>query len=86
MNAVRKKVYTRPMMPIEPEDYFLNPPAGSAAQRASEYGIDLTLTLATWRLTPQERIEKLDALVDGVAWLRKNVRLQRPSAAATDAI
>jgi hypothetical protein len=33
------------------EDYFLNPPPGSAAERAVEFGIDLTLTLENLRLT-----------------------------------
>ncbi len=46
----------------EIEDYFLNPPPGSAAERAVEFGIDLTLTLENLRLTPEERIRKLDAL------------------------
>ena len=44
----------------EDEDYFLNPPPGSAAERAAEFGMDLTLTLENLRLTPEERIRKLD--------------------------
>jgi len=32
------------------EDHFLNPPPGSAAARAVEFGIDLTLTLENLRL------------------------------------
>jgi hypothetical protein len=47
-------------MKVEDEDYFLNPPPGSAAARAVEFGIDLTLTLENLRLTPEERIRKLD--------------------------
>jgi hypothetical protein len=47
-------------MTLEDEDYFLNPPRGSAAARAVEFGIDLTLTLENLRLTPEERIRKLD--------------------------
>ena len=47
-------------MTPEEEDYFLNPPPGSAAARAVEFGIDLTLTLQNLRLTPEERIRKLD--------------------------
>jgi hypothetical protein len=42
------------------DDYFLNPPPGSAAARAVEFGIDLTLTLENLQLTPEERIRKLD--------------------------
>ncbi len=47
-------------MKVEDEDYFLNPPPGSAAARAVEFRIDLTLTLKNLRLTPEERIRKLD--------------------------
>lgn len=52
------------------ERYFLNPPPGSAAARAAEFGIDLTLTLEHLRLTPDERIRKLDSFIQGVAQLR----------------
>lgn len=47
-------------MTPEQEDYFLSPPPGSAAARAVEFGIDLTLILENLRLTPEERIRKLD--------------------------
>jgi len=57
------------------EDYFLNPPAGSAAARAAEFGIDLTLTLGNLRLTPEERIRKLDDFIEGAAKLKASVRL-----------
>ena len=46
------------------EDYFLNPPPGSAAARALEFGIDLTLTLENLRFTPEERIRKLDDFIN----------------------
>jgi len=55
----------------EIEDYFLNPPLGSAAARAVEFGIDLTLTLENLRLTPEERIRKLDNFIKSVAKLKK---------------
>jgi hypothetical protein len=51
----------------EQEDYFLNPPPGSAAARAVEFGIDLTLTLENLRLTPEERIRKLDSRLAAMA-------------------
>ena len=54
----------------ETEDYFLNPPPSSAAARTAEFGIDLTLTLENLRLTPEERIRKLDALIEVAAKLR----------------
>ena len=54
-------------MKVESEDYFLNPPTGSAAARAVEFGIDLTLTLENLRLTPEERIRKLDSRLTTLA-------------------
>jgi hypothetical protein len=45
----------------ETEERFLNPPPGSAAARAAELGIDLTQTLENLRLTPEERVRKLDS-------------------------
>ena len=60
------------------EDYFLNPPPGSAAARAAEFGIDLTLTLGNLRLTPEERIRKLDAFIEGVTKLKASVRVIGP--------
>ena len=63
----------------EIEDHFLNPPPGSAAARAAEFGIDLTLTLENLRLTPEERIRKLDNFIKSVEKLRKSVRIIDPS-------
>jgi hypothetical protein len=62
-------------MTPEEEDYFLNPPPGSAAARAVEFGIDLTLTLENLRLTPEERIRKLDNHLTGIAKLKATARL-----------
>jgi len=62
----------------EDEDYFLNPPPGSAAERAVEFGIDLTLTLENLRLTPEERIRKLDDFITGVARLKASARRLGP--------
>jgi hypothetical protein len=41
------------------EEHLLNPPPGSAAARARDFGIDLTLTLQRLRLTPDERLRQL---------------------------
>ena len=57
------------------EDYFLNPPPGSAAERAVEFGIDLTLTLENLRLTPEERIRQLDDHIAGIAKLKATARI-----------
>lgn len=62
-------------MTPEQEEYFLNPPPGSAAARAVEFGIDLTLTLENLRLTPEERIRKLDKHLAGIAKLKATAKL-----------
>jgi hypothetical protein len=65
-------------MTPEDEDYFLNPPPGSAAERAVEFGIDLTLTLENLRLTPEARICKLDSFITGVARVKASARKLGP--------
>ena len=67
---------------ISNDDPFLNPPPGSAAERAVEFGIDLTLTLENLQLTPEERIRKLDDFIEGIAKLKASARPLGP----TDAI
>jgi len=66
------------------EDYFLNPLPGSAAARAAEFGIDLTLTLENLRLTPEERIRKLDNFIEGVANLKASLRIVGPTNVTAD--
>ena len=65
------------------ENYFLHPPRGSAAARAAEFGIDLTLTLEHLRLTPEERVRKLDSFIEGVTKLKSSARLTAPINAAS---
>ena len=74
-----ERCYTDSTMSADIEAYFLSPPAGSAAARAAEFGIDLTLTLANLRLTPEERIRKLDSFIEGVANLKTSVLLKGPA-------
>jgi hypothetical protein len=71
-------------MTPEEEDYFLNPPPGSAAERAVEFGIDLTLTLENLRLTPEERIRKLDDFILAVARLKASAHRLVPTDAAAN--
>ena len=66
------------------EEYFLHPPAGSAAARAVQFGIDLTLTLGNLRLTPEERIRKLDGFIEGVAKLKTSTRMKGTTDAIAD--
>ena len=62
------------MKPITKDDPFLNPPPGSAAERAAQFGIDLTLTLENLQLTPEERIRKLDDFIAGIAKMKATAR------------
>jgi hypothetical protein len=75
--------YTDCAMRADLEDYLLNPPPGSAAARAVEFGIDLTLTVENLRLTPEQRVRKLDDFIEGVAKLRASLRIIGPANAST---
>lgn len=66
------------------EDYFLNPQPGSAAARAADFGIDLTLTLESLRLTPEARIRKLDNLIEAAAKLTAAGRIIGPTNTSVD--
>ena len=42
------------------EEWLRNPPLGSRAVAAREFGIDLTLLIENLRLTPEERLRNLE--------------------------
>ena len=63
-----KVIYT------DQEMSLIDPKPGTAAAAARDFGIDLSLTVANLRLTPEERIKKLDRQVDGFRALRKSLR------------
>jgi hypothetical protein len=44
------------------EEWLRNPPPGSRAAAAREFGIDLTLLIEQLRLTPAERARKLERI------------------------
>jgi hypothetical protein len=44
----------------EAERWLIEPKPGTAAARARDFGVDLSVTVANLRLTPEERIRKLD--------------------------
>ncbi|MGZ8845914.1 MAG: hypothetical protein ACXW3C_05570, partial [Pyrinomonadaceae bacterium] len=46
----------------EQECWLIEPKPGTAAAAARDFGIDLSLTVSNLRLTPEERIKKLDRL------------------------
>jgi hypothetical protein len=56
------------------EEHLLNPPPGSAAARARDFGIDLTLTLQRQRLTPDERVRQLQRAMIEIEAIRGRAR------------
>jgi hypothetical protein len=65
------------MLTKEQEEYLLNPPPGSAAERAKEFGIDLTLTVENLKLTLEQRIRRLNAWREAIRELRAGMRNNR---------
>lgn len=41
------------------EEYLRNPPPGSKAHEAKEFGVDMEELIVNLKLTPEERIKKL---------------------------
>jgi predicted nucleotidyltransferase len=60
-----KVVYT------EREMSLIDPKPGTAAAAARDFGIDLSLTVSNLRLTPEERIKRLDESQASIKELRK---------------
>jgi hypothetical protein len=58
------------------EIYLLDPPPGSAAARARDFGIDLTLTLQRLRLTPDERLRQLQRAMFEMEKIRGSYKSQ----------
>jgi hypothetical protein len=67
------------MLTKEQEEYLLNPPPGSAAERAKEFGIDLTLTVENLKLTLEQRIRRLNAWREAVRELRADIHNHQSS-------
>ncbi|HBR58652.1 MAG TPA: hypothetical protein DEA22_14485 [Blastocatellia bacterium] len=62
-----------------PEEKLLNPRPGSKIAEARDYGIDLTLIVENLRLTPEQRIEKLQSAMRSFDSLRREVEKHRVS-------
>ena len=58
----------------EAERWLIEPQPGTAAERARDFGIDLSLTVSNLRLSPHQRIQQLDAHIDGIRRLRNSIR------------
>jgi len=57
------------------EEHLLNPPPGSAAARARDFGIDLTLLIERLKRTPEERLNDLQRAMRSLEEARKSVAL-----------
>lgn len=53
------------------EEHLLNPPPGSAAARARDFGIDLTLLIERLRRTPEERLNDLQQIMQSLEEARR---------------
>lgn len=53
------------------EEKLLNPRLGSRIAAARDYGIDLTLLVENMKLTPEQRLEKLQQAMNGFDELRR---------------
>lgn len=60
-----KVIYT------EREMELIDPKPGTKAAAARDFGIDLSLTVSNLRLTPEERIKKLDRFQAAMKEIRK---------------
>ena len=56
------------------EEKLLNPRPGSQIAAARDFGIDLTLLLENLRLTPEQRLEKLQHAMNSFEELRAEAR------------
>jgi len=58
----------------EEELWLIEPKPGTAAARARDFGVDLSLTVGNLRLSPEERIKQLDRYLESLKNLRRNLR------------
>ena len=56
---------------------IINPRPGSKVAAATEFGIDLTLTLGQLRKTPQERVEHAQSAMRSLEDFRREVEKSR---------
>lgn len=57
----------------EQERWLIEPKPGTAAARARDFGVDLSLTVSNLRLTPEERVRQLDEFQAFMKELRQAV-------------
>lgn len=56
------------------EEHLLNPPPGSAAAAARDFGIDLTLLVERLRRTPEERLDDLQRAMRSLEEVRRSAK------------
>ncbi len=54
-----------------------NPPPGSKIEAARDYGVDLTLLVNNLRLTPDQRVRKMESAMRFAEQLREALRQAR---------
>jgi hypothetical protein len=59
---------------------LLHPKPGTAAAAARDFGIDLTLAYENLKLSPEERVRRLDNFRDSIVEIRKAVKKSRRNA------
>ena len=57
----------------EAERWLIEPKPGTAAARARDFGVDLSLTVSNLRLTPEERVRQLDKFQGFMKQMRQAV-------------
>ena len=70
MNAVKTLRALNPEQFARAVRLLLNPPPGSRIEAAKKYGVDLTLLIEQLRLTPEERVRKLESATEALAKVR----------------
>ena len=59
----------------EQERWLIEPKPGTAAAAARDFGIDLSITVGNLRLTPHQRVKRLDEFQHELRQLRQAVKL-----------
>ena len=59
------------------EERLLHPAPGSRIEAAQKYGIDLTLLISQLRLTPAQRVDKLERFMSELEEVRGAARRRR---------
>jgi hypothetical protein len=57
----------------EAERWLIEPKPGTKAAAARDFGVDLSLTVANLRMTPHERVQRLDEFQHEMRMLRQAV-------------